>query len=107
QLVLSFLGQRRAEQLRLVLVQALDDLVASRPLDLEEEGRRAGLDLVAQALDELVVDAVVAERTHKGAGCCADSQAGNRNEEDQPEEHAPERATRRAGARRADRLLDV
>ena len=67
----------------------------------------AGLDLGAHLLDELVVDAIVAERTAQGAAGCADGQAQPGREEQQADQHTPEGAAQGAGPYQADRLLDL
>ena len=57
-----------------------------------------GWSLLAEPLHEVVVDAGVAQGAAGGAGGGTDRHAEQRHEEDQPDQAAPERATRRAEA---------
>ena len=98
QLLFLFLGQVRSDQLELVTLELLEHFVLHRAAGHQEQRRGAFGNLLAGLIDQVIIDAVVghlaAQRAHSGADC----QAQERDEEDQPKEHAPEGALHGANA---------
>src|SRR5262245_45737914 len=94
---LVLVGEVRVDQLGVGPVEGAPDLVDDRVAGHDEERRRAGRDLLADALDEVLVDADVGQRARQGPGRGADGQAQQRDEEDQAEQEAPEGAAERPG----------
>src|SRR5262245_19314281 len=70
----------------------------------EEERRCPRLNLFANLLDEIVVNAVVGKRAAYCPGRCANRETQQRDKEDQAEEETPECAAKSACARCANRL---
>src|SRR5206468_3939614 len=85
-----------------VLPQAFDRLLGRHRLNEEEEARGAGLDHGANARRELRVDAGLCDLGKDRAEARADRDTADWDEEDDPEEKAPEHAP--SGASR-DRMM--
>jgi hypothetical protein len=104
--------------LGLVVQRGLDDVTAERPQALEhllgrvgatesDQGRRTGLELVTELLEEVVVHADVRHLPRRGAARGADGHAHEGREEDQADQAAPDRAAGGTGPGRAHGLMQL
>lgn len=94
QMLLLLVAQRGLDELTAERRDLGDDLVRGGLLHQDEQRGGAGLQVLAQVLHEVVVDAGVGRGTPGGPGRGTDGRTEQRHEEEQPDDTAPQRPAR-------------
>src|SRR5215213_846815 len=107
QLLLAVVAQAGLDHGRVERLDGLDRPVGGGRAGEHEHRRLALLELLADLLDGVVVDADVGQLPSQGAGAGPDGQPGQRHEEQHADQGAPQGARGRPGPGQADGLVDA